>query len=145
MRKNKMKRIIRITLTLLATSAITGCCVFAKNEDINAFWNTKEERIEKFKEHTDYHIGKPLYGLKSDLCGTQYKCQPIGEKLVEYMPLETSKDKCQIAWTVNEESIGKYIHPTNGIEFDIAGHIKSWRYISKEEECLYTIGYCAPW
>lgn len=140
----KQRHLLFVSLFPIVYFGVSGCSLILPNEALNSAFHSDEERIKLFKENTDHMIGKPFYGLKSEKC-KEYICEIKGEKETEFISRTNPNEKCTLAWLVDESSAGKYNHPTNHLIFDITGKIKSWRYVSNPNLCLYTINYYGPW
>lgn len=95
-------------------------------------------------------LGKEFYTpiQKAEWCKVN-QCWEIGDSVTEYVEELVSKDyptrKCVIAWQVDaKQSGGNYQYGTGPVFYGLGKRL-SWRYVSKPEDCLTTLGFWGPW
>lgn len=96
---------------------------------------------QMFIDMRNYEIGEPFYsheksGMKEII---------ISEKLSEYIQDPIPVSGCGIAWEVDTTKRGLYLHPTNGITFQIEGFKKSWHFTGNPENCQTSVNWFGPW
>ncbi len=131
-------RVVARTLLLLV-GGTAGC----SNDVMNTAVWSDETRMRKFQEYHDRQVGEPFYGREEKVCG-RHKCTRREDDRLEIVQEDTFEKGCSIAWVLDPSLTGKYHHP-NGLELDIVGIKRSWRYVSAPEFCLYGLDWEGPW
>lgn len=139
-------RLLSVALCFL----VSGCIPFMTNEQQTRLWMSEEKRIESFKRDMDFQQGKEFYTPveKAEWCKT-HQCSEINASVTEYVEEFINKDiplrKCVIAWQVDAKQSSGHYQYGKGPVFYGHGKRMGWRYISRPEDCLTTIGFWGPW
>jgi hypothetical protein len=128
-----------VALVLLLVGGTSGC----SNDFMNTAVWSDETRMRKFREHHDRQVGEPFYGREEEVCG-RHQCTRREDDRIEIVQEDTFEEGCSIAWVLDPSVTGKY-HHRNGLELDIVGIKRSWRYVSAPDPCLYGLDWEGPW
>jgi hypothetical protein len=100
-----------------------------------------EAKRQLFIRIKDSEIGKPLYDFEA----REMREEKISETTSEFIQIDVDENDCGIAWLVDTRRAGEYVHPTNGLVFNIMGIKVSWRIIGNPEDCQTELDWAGPW